>query len=40
VRTGDLVAPVAMAWVAATAASAWPAMRAVSLRPGEALRHV
>ena len=40
VRASDLLAPVSMAWAAATVASAWPALRAVSLRPGEALRHV
>ncbi len=40
VRARDLVAPVVMALTAATVASAWPALRAVSLRPGEALRHV
>lgn len=39
-RPRDLAAPVAMAIVAAGLASAWPAVRAASLRPSEALRRV
>ena len=40
VRAQDLLAPAVMAIVAATLASAWPALRAAGLRPGEALRRV
>ena len=39
-RANDVVAPLAMAVLAATLASAWPAMRAASLRPSQALRRV
>lgn len=39
-RAADLVAPLAMAVVVAVLASTWPAMRAASLRPSEALRRV
>jgi ABC-type lipoprotein release transport system permease subunit len=40
VRANDLAAPAAMALLASLAASTWPAVRAASLRPGEALRRV
>ncbi len=40
VRSNDLLAPAAMAVLAATIASAWPAIRVATLRPGEALRRV
>jgi putative ABC transport system permease protein len=40
IRLNDLAAPVVMALVASLIASTWPAVRAASLRPGEALRHV
>ena len=39
-RANDVAAPLAMAVLAATLASAWPAMRAASLRPSQALRRV
>lgn len=40
IRPRDFIPPVAIAVVAAVGASVWPALRAVSLRPAEALRHV
>jgi len=40
IRSTDLVAPVAVAVVTAVLASLWPALRAVRIRPAEALRHV
>ncbi len=40
IRTNDMVAPAVMAVLAATLASAWPAIRVAGLRPGEALRRV
>lgn len=38
-RTSDFTGPVAVAFVTAVIASAWPAWRAVRLRPAEAVRH-
>jgi ABC-type lipoprotein release transport system permease subunit len=38
-RTSDFTGPVAVALVTAVIASAWPAWRAVRLRPAEAVRH-
>ncbi len=38
-RSADFSAPVAVALVTAAIASAWPAWRAVRLRPAEAVRH-
>ena len=40
IRANDVMAPLVLASVAALVASTWPAVRAASLRPGEALRHV
>lgn len=40
IRFNDVAAPLVMATVAAAIASAWPAIRAAGLRPGEALRRV
>lgn len=40
VRPGDLAAPVAVALVTAVLASLWPALRAVRVRPADAVRHV
>ena len=40
IRVTDVLAPAVMAVVAAVLASAWPAIRAAGLRPGEALRRV
>ena len=37
-RPGDFLPPVSVALVAAVLASAWPAWRAVHLRPAEAVR--
>lgn len=37
-RSGDVVAPVAVATVTAVVASFWPALRAVRIRPAEAVR--
>ena len=39
IRANDVMAPVVLALLAALVASTWPAVRAASLRPGEALRH-
>jgi ABC-type lipoprotein release transport system permease subunit len=38
-RSSDFTGPVAVAFVTAVIASAWPAWRAVRLRPAEAVRH-
>ncbi len=38
-RTSDFTGPVVVAFVTAVCASAWPAWRAVRLRPAEAVRH-
>jgi len=40
IRSTDLVVPVVVALVTALLASLWPALRAVRIRPAEALRHV
>jgi ABC-type lipoprotein release transport system permease subunit len=39
IRANDVMAPLVLASVAALVASTWPAVRAASLRPAEALRH-
>jgi ABC-type lipoprotein release transport system permease subunit len=37
-RSGDFARPVVVALITALAASAWPAWRAVRLKPAEAVR--
>ncbi len=40
IRTGDLIIPILVAIVIAVFASLWPALRAVRIRPADAVRHV
>jgi ABC-type lipoprotein release transport system permease subunit len=40
IRQRDLIVPVATAFVTAVLASLWPALRAVRIRPAEAVRHI
>jgi ABC-type lipoprotein release transport system permease subunit len=40
IRTGDLVIPILVAIVIAVFASLWPALRAVRIRPADAVRHI
>ena len=40
VRTSDLTQPLGIAIVTAVLARLWPAVRAVRIRPAEAVRHV
>jgi ABC-type lipoprotein release transport system permease subunit len=40
IRAYDIEVPLAVALITAFLASLWPALRAVRLRPAEAMRHV
>jgi ABC-type antimicrobial peptide transport system permease subunit len=40
IRTADLIIPIGVAIVIAAFASLWPALRAVRIRPADAVRHI
>jgi ABC-type lipoprotein release transport system permease subunit len=40
IRTKDLIIPTLVAIITAVLASLWPALRAVRIRPADAVRHI